>query len=51
MRKFIRQPCPSVLLEPFSKKNTKPRWVIYGERYENKRIDRTITIPKLITRN
>lgn len=33
MRKFIRKPCPSVLLEPFSKKNTKPRWIMYGERY------------------
>ena len=37
MRKFTRKPCPSVLLEPFSKKNTKPRWVIYGERYEKQK--------------
>lgn len=40
MRKFTRKPCPSVLLEPFSKKNTKPRWMIYGERYE-KQTNRT----------
>jgi len=33
MRKFTRKPCPSVLLEPFSKNNTKSRWIIYGERY------------------
>lgn len=33
MRKFTRKPCPNVLLEPFSKNNTKSRWIIYGERY------------------
>ena len=34
MRKFNRKTCPNVLLEAFSKSNTKPRWVVYGERYE-----------------
>jgi uncharacterized protein (TIGR02646 family) len=34
MRKFTRKTCPDVLLEPFSKTNTKPRWIVYGERYE-----------------
>lgn len=33
MRKFTRKPCPSVLIEPFSKNNTKPRWIVYGEKY------------------
>jgi uncharacterized protein (TIGR02646 family) len=34
MRKFTRKTCPPVLLEAFSKTNTKPRWTVYGERYE-----------------
>ena len=33
MRKFTRKLCPSILLEPFSKNNTKPRWIVYGEKY------------------
>ena len=33
MRKIIRKPCPTILLEPYSKTNPKPRWIVYGERY------------------
>ncbi len=40
MRKFTRKTCPDVLLEAFSKTNTKQRWIVYGERYA-KQINRS----------
>ncbi|MDR6562824.1 MULTISPECIES: HNH endonuclease [unclassified Arcicella] len=33
MKNFIRKECPIILIEPFSKTNQTPRWVVYGERY------------------
>ena len=39
MRKFKKNPCPNILLESHSKRNPKPRWVVYGEMYHKKRQD------------
>jgi uncharacterized protein (TIGR02646 family) len=47
MRKFTRKPCPSVLLEPFSKKDTKPRWMIYGEKFAKQKNKSKYSYPQI----
>lgn len=37
MRRFERKACPDVLLEAYAKRNDKPKWVVWGEKYQANR--------------